>query len=315
LRSLFLPLLPRIAAGSLRVWIFVGVLLRLTTLRDHFQPLALVYYTTPFPVMVAGFLVLVVHEWRGRHEHAARRNVILMAGACYFWVHSSWQNKGEAPHPENLRCVEWNVARPTPSSRLSHIAKWLHAQDPDVIALAEAIDLHTPDLAPWQHEFPGYVLVPLPAEMLCLVRGELVSAETGDLAPGSGYGLLKVRVRGHSLTLLQADIDAAPLKSRAAPLARLTEIADAHAAEPLLVWGDFNTPRESAHLDGLRAHFQHAFESAGAGIAETWPMPLPALSLDNVWTSASLRATRCRIGYQPWSDHRPVVTEVAVGKP
>jgi endonuclease/exonuclease/phosphatase (EEP) superfamily protein YafD len=303
----------RVAAGSLRVWIFTGVLLRLTTLRDRFQPLALVFYTTPFPAMMAGFLLLAAHAWRARHEHATRRNLLLAGGALFFWVHFSWQSRGETPSPEDLRCVEWNVARP--EGRLPRIAQWLRAQDADLIALAEASGARAPALAKWQHEFPGCVLLPLPAEMLCLVRGEVVSAETGELTPGSGYALLKVRVRGRSLTLLQADIDAAPLKSCGPAFARLTEIADAHATEPLLIWGDFNTPRESAHLDPLRVHFHHAFETAGAGCAETWPRPLPALSLDHVWTSASLRAVRCRIGYQPWSDHRPVVTELAVGTP
>lgn len=309
MRSLFLPAIARAAAGSLRLWLFLGVLLRLTTLRDRFQPLALIFYTTPFPVMAAGFLVLAAHEWRLRHDHATRRNLILLGGALFCWYHFSWHILGETPRPENLRCVEWNVARP--EGRLPHIAKWLLAQDADIIALAEAIDKTTPDLTKWQHAFPGYVLVPLPAEMLCLVRGELVSAETGELTPGSGYGLLHVRVRGRSLTLLQADLDANPLKSRGPAFARLTQIAEAHTSEPTLVWGDFNTPRESAHLDPLRAHFRHAFETAGSGIAETWPFPLPALSLDNVWSSPSLRPVNCHIGYEPWSDHRPVVTEFA----
>jgi endonuclease/exonuclease/phosphatase (EEP) superfamily protein YafD len=307
LRSLFLPAIARAAAGSLRVWIFLGVLLRLTTLRDRFHPLAIIFYTTPFPVMAAGFLVLAAHEWRLRHEHATRRNLLLLGGALFAWYHYSWHFQSAPSQPENLRCVEWNVARP--SSRLPHIAQWLHAQNADVIALAEAVDEHAPDVSRWQHAFPGYVLVPLGAEMLCLVRGELVSAETGELAPGSGYGLLHIHVRGRTLTLLQTDLDANPLKSRGPALARLTQIAEAHASEQTLVLGDFNTPRESAYLDDLRAHFHHAFEIAGSGVAETWPFPVPALSIDNVWSSATLRPVNCHIGYEPWSDHRPVVTE------
>ena len=210
-----------------------------------------------------------------------------------------------------MRVALYNVSRPT--WRLPHIAAWLRVQDPDVIALAEALPVNRPP-ADWGKQFPGYVLCPLLGEMLCLIRGELRSAETGELAPGSYYGLLRLRTRGREITLLQTDLYANPFFNRGPALQRLTELAEAHRDERLLVLGDFNTPRDSHHFNAFREHFTHAFEASGHGFAETWPMPLPALSLDAIWSSSKLTPLRSRIGYLPWSDHRPVVAEFAAAR-
>ena len=51
--------------------------------------------------------------------------------------------------------------------------------------------------------------------------------------------------------------------------------------------GDLNTPRESRGFDELRGFMSHAFETAGRGVAETWPTWAPALSIDHVWSSGS----------------------------
>jgi endonuclease/exonuclease/phosphatase (EEP) superfamily protein YafD len=303
----------RIAAHGLRVWIIVGLLLRLTRLRDAFQPLALVFYTTPWPVMAAGFVVLALHHRRLNHQHRFHRYAIFTGGALFTWIMLSWFSNAPSPSPKAdavaFRVVEWNVARP--DQRFSSIVSWLEGQDADLIALAEA---HGPDYEiadRWAAAFPGYQVATFPGEMACLVRGEIVQRDSGDLGSGASYAFYRVRLRNGELSVLQADLAPAPFRSRRDPLRRLCQIARSHEHERLVILGDFNTPRESALLDPFRTQFTHCFEAAGSGLAETWPMPLPALSLDQIWSSASLHPQRVSIGWPLLSDHRPVTADFA----
>ena len=40
-------------------------------------------------------------------------------------------------------------------------------------------------------------------------------------------------------------------------------------------------------------------------------MPAPVLSLDQVWLGGGLRPLRCEHGVSAWSDHRPVIVDLA----
>ena len=80
----------RIAAHCLRVWIILGLLLRLTRLRDWFQPFAVIFYTTPWPAMAAGFVILALHHRRLNHPHRFHRYLIFTGGALFTWIMLSW---------------------------------------------------------------------------------------------------------------------------------------------------------------------------------------------------------------------------------
>jgi endonuclease/exonuclease/phosphatase (EEP) superfamily protein YafD len=295
----------RVAAGSLRVWLIAGILLRITKLRDAWPPLALVFYTTPWPVIAAGLFVLALHARRLGHAHARRRYLILTAGAVFTWFALSWYAAPAPAAPPTFRLVAWNTGHP--AGRFGVVTKWLHDQDADVIAIAESAPIDVDNLPKWQASFPDYQILKARGEIICLVRGEITMVEQGLLGLGSYYALYHAQVRGEELTILQADIT--PRTARLPPLRRLTEIARAHAAEKLIVVGDLNTPRESRGFDELRGFMSHAFETAGRGLAETWPTWAPALSIDHVWSSATLPPRACRLGWPMWSDHRPVIVE------
>jgi endonuclease/exonuclease/phosphatase (EEP) superfamily protein YafD len=134
--------------------------------------------------------------------------------------------------------------------------------------------------------------------------------ETGELGPNSYFALHRLRVRAREVNVLQVDLVAGPTKSRRAPLAQMAELA-ARTGGNLIIAGDFNTPRESVHLEPLRAQFRHAFEAAGHGLAETWPSFAPALSLDQVWIGRQWQPSRCVNGWTWLSDHQLVVVDLA----
>jgi endonuclease/exonuclease/phosphatase (EEP) superfamily protein YafD len=297
------------AALALRLWIMAGIVLRVTRLRDRFDGLSLVFYSTPWPVMAAAFVGLAVHFRRRGNWHAVRRYSAFTVAALFTWFATSWYS---APVPDtapDLRFVHWNVARP--DWRLDGCAKWLLAQDADVICLAETEPLEKPTLDRWRAAFPQYTLIESPVSLVCLVRGEVLGSEAGSLGPASTYALHRLRIRGRAVNVLQVDLIAKPTRSRRAAIEKLTEIAARQTDGNLIVAGDFNTPRESWHLQTLRETFVNAFEASGRGLAETWPSFAPALSLDQVWLGRAWQPLSCANGGTWRSDHRPVLVTAA----
>ncbi len=310
-----LLLLSSLAAGALRVWIIAGILLRVTGLRDRVPGLSLVFYTTPWPVMAAAFVLLALHGWRRGNRRALVRYVLFTGGALFTWVATSWRWTPEPTLQPDLRVVLWNVG--APDARVPQMAAWLRAQDADVIALAEAGSSESTAAARWQAELPGFSAQSGPGKMLCLVRGEVLEHSSEPLATGSFLSQLRVESRGHRFRLLQTDLRARPIASRREPLRRLAAIVNEwHSRrEPLIVLGDFNTPQDSAHFGGLRSQLTNCFEMAGRGFAETWPSFLPVLSLDQMWVSSDWTPLLCRHFWTLQSDHQPVVVDLQLASP
>ncbi len=292
--------------------LLLGLLVRLT-IRDRTVISALLFYPLPWPVLAGGAAVLAVFWAHLDRRSLSRMSAVLATFALLAWAQTSWRLPPKKTPPAELRMVLWNVSRP--SRGLPAIAQWLRTQDGDVLALAEAHRSGASSLAQWQRELPGYEGVELLGEMTCLVRGKILDV---DYRPGPGglkSALLHLEVRGYPLTLLQIDIKPSLWKSRRQELSGLIERARPHFGENLVVLGDFNTPRESAFLDPLRAELTEAFATAGSGFAETWPMPVPVLSLDQIWSSSRLRAVRCTHAFSLRSDHRAVVADFVFTAP
>jgi len=276
------------------------------TVRDSHRSCATLFYALPAPLL-AGLAALLALYWARR---SARVLPALLIAACVaalaMWLRDGWRWSPPPAARGALRVVHWNVDRP--DWRLPGVVQWLKTQDADMILLAERFPYEKNLLARWQAAFPEYQLAPSPEEMLCLVRGEIVSVKD-RLVPHASYAtLLQTRIRGRDVTILQVDIQAAPLRDRTIPLRRLTEIVAAHRPANLVIAGDFNTPLESTLLAGLRAEATNAFEAVGRGCTATWPR-VPLLSLDQIWSNPRLRPVRCEMHASWRSDHRAVVAE------
>ena len=76
--------------------------------------------------------------------------------------------------------------------------------------------------------------------------------------------------------------------------------------------GDFNTPTDSLFLREIHRDFENAFEQAGDGYSATWPLPVPVLTLDQIWVNKGIEVYRCRLGWSLRSDHRPVLTDITI---
>jgi vancomycin resistance protein VanJ len=277
------------------------------TVRDRFQRPAVFYYATPWPVLVVTCALLAA-LWQRRGQRgiaAAAWAAALLALTC--WLVQDWEWRPATNARGALRVVLWNVDRP--ERRFSGVAQWLRMQNADVIAIAERQPKKTDRLARWKQAFPEYQAIVSKGEMLCLVRGEVISVEEKHPGGGSFSTLLRTRLRGREVLILQADITGYTLGNRRQPLRHLAEIVAAQRAEPLILLGDLNTPRDSVWFAPLQAEATDAFAAVGRGAAATWPMPIPVLSLDQVWGNARLRPVCCDLVSSWRSDHRAVVAE------
>ena len=79
--------------------------------------------------------------------------------------------------------------------------------------------------------------------------------------------------------------------------------------------GDFNTPDDSILMEPLHAHCQLAFRERGSGYAATWPMPLPVLTLDQVWINSQVTVAKSEYGWSLDSDHRPAICHLSLDAP
>ncbi|MEQ1858761.1 MAG: endonuclease/exonuclease/phosphatase family protein [Chthoniobacteraceae bacterium] len=293
----FFPLL-------LIVWLN-GIVLRVT-LRDSVDLLAPLYYITPWPVLA--FLTLPI-VWRFRRQpQMVFASIAITHVFLAMWIMEHWRTGQPSHEAADLRVVQWNVARPV--HRFPSIASRLRGYDADLIAIAEVLPRNGRGRERWSETFAGYAAEFAGGNLLCLVRGEVTARESGSLGPGSYFARYDVRIKGRDLRVLQVDISGVPMQSRRAPLARLTQLADSLRDRPLIVLGDFNTPRDSAHFAELRKNFVNTFETAGIGSGETWPMPLPVLSLDQMWCGKGLTPVRCHHEITFRSDHRVLVSDL-----
>jgi endonuclease/exonuclease/phosphatase (EEP) superfamily protein YafD len=296
------------AARAAAVVLVAGLLVRVLGVRDRVQALAVIFYATPWPVLAALAFVLAAYAIGRRRRCRALGLALVMAACATMWVRHSFIDTSPAAARETLRLVYWNASRPV--YRLPQRVEYLRSLGADVIAVGES-NIYTNEIpADWRTAFPGRVFTQRRAGMLLITPEEPVTVETGRLGERGDYVLARCMVKGHAMTLLLVDFEARPTQSRAEPFARLAELITAHRDEPLVVVGDFNTPRESVFFDPLCTDFQHAFESAGRGFAETWPTLAPVLSLDHVWLGARWRAVGCALGTSLQSDHRAVIVDL-----
>lgn len=296
-----------VAAFMMALWLVTGAVLHLSGWRDRLDGLSVVYYTTPWPVISVGVAALAVGAHRQRR---ARSAVILgVVGICagIAWISTSWYSAPLSNKVAEVRVVFWNV-RNNPDDMQAMAAR-IREFSPDIVALAEA-GKHLSSIDEWRAIFPEYKVERLPQQMLMMSRIGLQQDKSGVLAPGSFFGTRTGQIGSRPVTIMQADIDARPLRSRRTAFEVLTAHVRERAAQPLILLGDFNTPRRSYHLDSIRGMLKHAFETQGSGLADTWPIPFPVLSLDQVWVSPHLEVVSCRQGWSIMSDHRPVFVEL-----
>ncbi|MEO1085017.1 MAG: endonuclease/exonuclease/phosphatase family protein, partial [Acidobacteriota bacterium] len=105
-----------------------------------------------------------------------------------------------------------------------------------------------------------------------------------------------------TLDVLAVDIAASPLIPRRPLVDQL--YAEIARRRPDLVAGDFNTPARAGLLRTPPAGYLNAEHTVGRGWTATWPVPFPALTLDQILLGERLEPLRLHSTSTASSDHR-----------
>ncbi len=301
---------------------FFLVFLFALTIRVTFQdalpfPLPLVFYLTPLPVLATLALPEFLYRLAALHRI---RGVI--TGLCVIlplcqWFGSSYRNLS---HPdgtrdeESIRILFWTTDN-FDSLPIHKAAPVLAEFDADLIILNEGIiDLGT-QKSVFPAHFPNHKIAFLPSGRFALIRGSILAENfaASEWQDGTLVQLV-VACRGRSFLALLFDHSSDPDLSRKHALKKLDEAIDHFAGRPLILMGDFNLPVDSAYLSHIRANLTNAFDVSGSGFQETWPVPIPLLTLDQVWLGDHMIASRTYHRRMGKSSHEAVIVDLKVDR-
>jgi endonuclease/exonuclease/phosphatase (EEP) superfamily protein YafD len=287
------------AAWALAALSLAAFLVRLL-LRDGAAFLAPLFYATP-PMVLAGLLAGAALLW-GRGARA--RRAAGFAAVALLWS-LGMHRVAETSVGGGLRAVLWNVGGGHGDE--AEAVRELREEDPDLALVAEVPSGKARGAKFLEAAFPRQETRRLPGDMALAVRGRILDVRSHPLGDRDGdASVVRVEVGGRALTVVAVDLSSDPFYSRAPAFRALGALLEACGPGPLLVLGDFNTPRDSVHFDAWRCRLVHAFEAAGGGSGATWPWPVPLLSIDHVWAGPPLRVLSCEIAGSRASDHRRV---------
>ena len=185
----------------------------------------------------------------------------------------------------------------------------IQREDPDLVCLVEAGGASKEMERVWREGFSDLERRSMGGGIVLLVRGKIHESHRVRLGHRGRATVARVSIRGEELSVVLMDVWANPFRPRDEAFDHLEKLISPLETGPLLVLGDFNTPRASVHFDSLRSRFVHAFEAAGSGFAETWPVPVPIIDVDHVWMNGGIEVVECRLRSTDASDHRMVVVD------
>ena len=204
------------------------------------------------------------------------------------------------PEAARIRLLFWNLRRPMGIHR--GLVNLVHQLQPDVAACVEPGPNAAKNAAAYEAVLPGYSVEFLPRGILWISRLDYRLVKRGKLEEAGAFARLEVSLGQRRIEMLVADVTPHAFRSRRGQLAQALRDAGSH--RDAILMGDLNTPAESVFLDAYRARFVSAFEAAGSGLRETWPMGMPLLNLDYVWVGRGWGIEECqKIARPADSDH------------
>ena len=309
LHRLRLRLRPLLAVGAITALLvaFTGLVCRAVwfDLRAWSAP---VTYAVTVPAAVWLLLFAAGLQWLrgGTRTSAAILGCALLLAAP--WARANHLARSLPPGPSRpVRLVVWNAAGPM--ANWNSVFAAIRAHQPDLVALVEAKPTSESFYHDLAENMPDYREVHSNTGLMVLSR-EPAAQE----AAKSARGVLRMlraatACRGRPVRVLVADIASSPVRNhRADAVARLLREVDA-VPGPLILAGDFNTPRDATPMAPLRAAMTHAFAQAGEGFDLTWPAPFPVMTIDHIWLRG-WRAVAVRTDWTHLSDHALLVADL-----
>jgi endonuclease/exonuclease/phosphatase (EEP) superfamily protein YafD len=225
-----------------------------------------------------------------------------------------------APGAEQLRLIQFNVwSRNTDPAGT---ARWLLAQDADVVVLEEAFQASTPIARALSARYPyrlGCSSDPAACATFIFSRRRPLA---GGPLQGSGLASTWARLPGAGGPFIVVGLQAThpyPPPGQQQDLAMFARALGRFAPRRLVVAGDFNSTPWSFTLRGLDRALPLTRRTHGIA---TWPaaeahlmgraiaLPFPVLPIDQVYAGPGWRTLKVSRGPKLGSDHRPLVVDL-----
>lgn len=265
--------------------------------KDRWFLTRLCYYIPPIVVVLVGLIWLLAY--RRRRDTWLRVGVGLVsvaAAAKLAFDDTRWTRPIEPP-ADAIRVVHWNTAWGEWGNE--QVWQTIGGESADLVILSEPphdIAQRSASLRPLAHWHAGAAMALL-SRWPIDVRGSLV-------VPGVRSWHIRVATPKGPLDVLGVDLVSNPFIDRGPALRHVARwVMDHDSSVPLLIVGDFNTPRDSRFLDPLRGLAKCGYESAGSGWPYSWPWPVPLWSIDQVWHTTGVQVLSHRFAFASCSDH------------
>lgn len=261
-------------------------------------------YFIPTPAVVALALAWLAFS-RGTRPFML---LLLLAAAGKLLVSDMRWNRPAPDAGDALTLVHWNAAYLRFGKRPA--LETIAPDAPDLVVLSECRYDEDLELFSRRHLGLDHVFQDQGMALLSRFPFEL----TGTIPmPNARAWTARIATPSGPLDMVLIDLISHPTLDRSIPARRLADwIAERSNVAPLLVAGDFNTPRDARALDALRTRLRHAYEVRGRGWPYTWPLPAPVYAIDHVWVSPAIEVLSYRLRTAPISDHRRQVTRFRI---
>lgn len=285
---------------------WIGLLVRLT-IADRFEGANTLFYALPWSILAA--LAVTVACCERRRPQKRRRWLIggLLCGIV--WLYGAWYARAGVTTEPTVRVVLWNMAHG--KRGFSGAAAALAEMKPDIAILIEADPKKGKIRETLQEHFPDHKVSLLGAGIVLVSRwssGVSTPYQVGDEERECRIREIDIETPLGEWTLFGVDFGSSPFYDRGPAYEDLARYIARRNDRPVIVAGDFNTPLDSVHYQRFRdLGLREAFETAGTGYKPTWPLPLPVLSLDQIWVSDQIQPVNANREWSIRSDHAAVI--------
>jgi endonuclease/exonuclease/phosphatase family metal-dependent hydrolase len=221
---------------------------------------------------------------------------------------------------------------------------FLKKQDADIICLQEGSDLNAINtFLPYLADYPYKLDKKGEKEVFIFSRFPIINTEILDIAKtGNGCSFVDVQIGAKTVRVFTLHLSSNQVSDMANNLAikgevsnddswleagrmlmrvRRTDILRSREAEfiaanikkspyPVIICGDFNDIPVSYPYHVLAENLTDAFQDAAFGFSTTYSGKIPALKIDNILTSPTIKARSCQILKVKYSDHYPLTADL-----
>ncbi len=275
-------------------------------------PLSNWLYLIPSPfIIVFGVLwIFLTLRHRFRMLQIYIFLIVILAFVRILVVDHRWHRQPEIFPPDRIRVVHWNTAHGVLGTE--SIMRSIVPDNADIIVISEPPRIR--DLPDITYYALGMEYIESAAGMSIASHLPLTKPEILPLPNGNAWHC-QAQTPAGPVEILAVDLYSRPDLDRMQPLSRIDAWLDQRDDSiPLMMIGDFNTPRDSRAFDLVRDRLRHGYEVAGCDWPYTWPVPAPMYSIDHIWVSDQIEVLGFRLDNTRFSDHKRQIADVRIGQ-